>query len=173
MNRTEKTAFIGDLNEKISGSSVVLVAHYKGLTVAEITDLRVKIRTIGAGFKVTKNKLTQRALAKTLFEPLSNMFVGPTAIAYSSDPVAVAKVLAEFAKANEKLVLLGGAFGETLLDAKGVVALSKMPSLDELRAKIVALIQTPARRIATLLQAPAGQIARVVGAHARKDADAA
>jgi large subunit ribosomal protein L10 len=170
MNRTEKTAFIGDLNQKIASSSVVLVAHYKGLTVAEITDLRNKVRKIGAGFKVTKNKLTQRALVKTLFEPLSKMFVGPTAIAYSSDPVAVAKVLAEFAKANEKLVLLGGAFGETLLDGKKVVELSKMPSLDELRAKIVGMIQTPARRIATLLQAPAGQIARVVGAHSRKDA---
>jgi large subunit ribosomal protein L10 len=173
MNRTEKADFITDLNKKVAASSVVLVAHYKGLTVAEITDLRVKIRKSGAGFKVTKNKLTQRALAKTLFEPISKMFVGPTAIAYSSDPVAIAKVLAEFAKANEKLVLLGGAFGETLLDSKGVVALSKMPSLDELRAKIVALIQTPARRIATLLQAPAGQIARVVGAHSRKEADAA
>jgi large subunit ribosomal protein L10 len=168
MDRTEKTAFIGDLNQKVSASSVVLVAHYKGLTVSEITDLRVKVKNIGAGFKVTKNKLTQRALEKTLFEPISKMFVGPTAIAYSSDPVAVAKVLAEFAKANEKLVLLGGAFGETLLDAKGVVALSKMPSLYELRAKIVALIQTPARRIATLLQAPGGQVARVIGAHSRK-----
>ena len=170
MNRTEKTEFIGDLNKKVAASAVVLVAHYKGLTVAEITDLRVQVRKTGAGFKVTKNKLTQRALEGTLFAQLSKMFVGPTAIAYSSDPVAVAKVLATFAKSNEKLVLLGGAFGETLLDSKGVIALSKMPSLDELRATIVAMIQTPARRLATLLQAPAGQIARVVGAHARKDA---
>jgi large subunit ribosomal protein L10 len=157
----------------VSAASVVLVAHYKGLTVAEITDLRGKMRQSGAGFKVTKNKLTQLALKSTPFEQLSKMFVGPTAIAYSSDPVAVAKVLAEFAKANEKLVLLGGAFGERLLDAKDVMALSKMPSLDELRAKIVALIQTPARRIATIVQAPAGQIARVIGAHSRKDGEAA
>src|SRR5665213_289407 len=114
MNRTEKTAFIEGVNKKVSSSSVVLVAHYKGLTVAEMTALRVKIRDIGAGFKVTKNKLTQRALVKTPFEQISKMFTGPTAIAYSSDPVAVAKVLAEFAKANEKLVLLGGAFGEML-----------------------------------------------------------
>lgn len=170
MNRTEKSELISDLNKKLVASSVVLVAHYKGLTVAEITDLRVKVRNIGAGFKVTKNKLTQRALAQTPFEPIAKMFVGPTAIAYSSDPVAVAKVLAEFAKANEKLVLLGGAFGATLLNGDQVVALSKMPSLDELRAKIVGMIQTPARRIATLLQAPAGQIARVVGAHSRKEA---
>ncbi len=170
MNRTEKKELIETLNKSVSASSVVLVAHYKGMTVAEMTDLRVKIRNIGAGFKVTKNKLTQRALEKTPFEQISKMFVGPTAIAYSSDPVAVAKVLAEFAKANEKLVLLGGAFGETLLDSKAVVALSKMPSLDELRAKIVGMIQTPARRIATLLQAPAGQIARVIGAHSRNAA---
>jgi large subunit ribosomal protein L10 len=170
MNRTEKSEFVSDLNSKVAASTIVLVAHYKGLTVAEITDLRVKVRNCGAGFKVTKNKLTQRALENTLFAPISKMFVGPTAIAYSSDPVAVAKVLAEFAKANEKLILLGGAFGETLLDAEKVVALSKMPSLDELRAKIIALIQTPATRIAGILQAPAGQLARVVGAHSRKDA---
>jgi large subunit ribosomal protein L10 len=170
MNRTEKTAFIGDLNEKISGSSVVLVGHYKGLTVAQITDLRVKVRGIGAGFKVTKNKLTQRALVGTPFEQISNMFVGPTAIAYSSDPVAVAKVMSEFAKLNEKMVLLGGAFGSTLLDGPMVATLSKMPSLNELRAKIIALIQTPATRIAGILQAPGGQVARVIGAHSRKDA---
>ena len=111
MNRTEKKELIEGLNKSIAGSSIVLVAHYKGLTVAEITDLRVKIRNIGAGFKVTKNKLTQLALAGTQFEQISAMFVGPTAIAYSSDPVAIAKVLSEFAKANEKLVMLGGAFG--------------------------------------------------------------
>jgi large subunit ribosomal protein L10 len=170
MNRTEKTALIEDLNKKLVASSVVLVAHYKGLTVAEITDLRVKVRNIGAGFKVTKNKLTRRALAKTPFEQVANMFTGPTAIAYSSDPVAVAKVLAEFAKVNEKLVLLGGAFGSLLLDGAKVVELSKMPSLDELRAKIIALIQTPATRIAGILQAPGGQVARVIGAHSRKAA---
>jgi large subunit ribosomal protein L10 len=168
MNRTEKTAFIDDLNTKVAASTVVLVAHYKGLTVAEITDLRVKARNAGAGFKVTKNKLTQLALKGTLFEQLSSKFIGPTAIAYSSDPVAAAKILADFAKANEKLVLLGGAFGETLLDAQGVVALSKMPSLDELRAKIIGLISAPAQRIASILQAPGGQVARVIGAHSRK-----
>ncbi len=170
MNRTEKQTFIENINSSVAASSVVLVAHYKGLSVAEMTALRVKIRGIGAGFKVTKNKLTQRALANTPFEQISAMFVGPTAIAYSSDPVAIAKVLAEFAKANEKLVMLGGAFGETLLDAKGVVELSKLPSLDELRAKIIGLISAPAQRIASILQAPGGQIARVIGAHSRKAA---
>jgi large subunit ribosomal protein L10 len=170
MNRTEKKDFIETLNKSIAGSSVVLVAHYKGLTVAEITDLRVKIRNTGAGFKVTKNKLTQRALTGTKFEQISAMFVGPTAIAYSSDPVAVAKVITEFAKINEKLVVIGGAFGETLLDTKGIVNLSKLPSLDELRAKIIGLINAPATRIAGILQAPAGQVARVIGAHSRKTA---
>lgn len=170
MDRNEKQVFIETLAKNVAASSVVLVAHYKGLTVAEITDLRVKVRKAGAGFKVTKNKLTQRALEGTLFKNISNMFVGPTAIAYSSDPVAVAKILTEFAKANEKLVLLGGAFGETLLDSKGVIALSKLPSLDELRGKIIGLIQAPAQKIASILQAPGGQVARVIGAHARKDA---
>lgn len=170
MNRAEKTEFIEGLNKSVAASSVVLVAHYKGLTVAEITDLRNKVRASGAGFKVTKNKLTQRALKSTPFEQISKMFVGPTAIAYSSDPVAVAKVLSEFAKANEKLVLLGGAFGETLLDSKKVIELSKMPSLNELRAKIIAMIQTPATRIAGILQAPGGQVARVIAAHSKKAA---
>jgi len=170
MNRTEKAQLIDGLNKSVAASSVVLVAHYKGLTVAEMTDLRVKVRGIGAGFKVTKNKLTQLALAKTPFEQISKMFVGPTAIAYSSDPVAIAKVLTEFAKVNEKLVLLGGAFGATLLDAPSVAALSKLPSMDELRAKIIALIQTPATRIAGILQAPGGQVARVISAHANKAA---
>lgn len=170
MNRTEKKEFIDTLSKNVAAASVVLVAHYKGLTVEEITDLRVKVRKAGAGFKVTKNKLTQRALVGTKFNNISGMFVGPTAIAYSSDPVAVAKILTEFAKANEKLVLLGGAFGETLLDSKAVVALSKLPSLDELRGKIIGLIQAPAQKIASILQAPGGAVARVIGAHSRKDA---
>ena len=167
MNRTEKKQLIETLNQSVQASSVVLVAHYKGLTVADMTALRVKIREIGAGFKVAKNKLAQLALAGTAFEQISSMFVGPTAIAYSSDPVAIAKVLTEFAKANDKLVMLGGAFGATLLDAKGVVELSKLPSLDELRAKIIGLINAPATKIAGILQAPAGQIARVISAHSK------
>lgn len=170
MNRTEKKEFIDTLAAKLAASSVVLVAHYKGLTVAEITDLRVKVRNAGAGFKVTKNKLTQLALEGTPFKQISSMFVGPTAIAYSSDPVTAAKILTEFAKGNDRLVLLGGAFGETLLDQAGVINLSKLPSLDELRATIIGLISAPAQRIASILQAPGGQVARVIGAHSRKDA---
>lgn len=170
MNRTEKKELIEHLNSAVSASSVVLVAHYKGLTVADMTNLRVKIRDAGASFKVTKNKLTQLALKDTLFDNISSMFVGPTAIAYSSDPVTVAKVITEFAKANDRLVILGGAFGATLLDTEGVISLSKLPSLDELRAKIIGLINAPASKIASILQAPGGQVARVIGAHSRKDA---
>jgi large subunit ribosomal protein L10 len=170
MNRTEKKEMIENLNSDLSKSAVVIVAHYKGLTVADMTNLRVKIRDAGASFKVTKNKLTQIALKGTLFDNISGMFVGPTAIAYSSDPVVAAKIISEFAKTNDKLVILGGAFGATLLDAKAVEVLSKLPSLDELRAKIVGLINAPATKIAAILQAPAGQLARVIGAHSRKDA---
>ncbi|MEI6730214.1 MAG: 50S ribosomal protein L10 [Pseudomonadota bacterium] len=170
MNRIEKKEFIADVNQSVNSSAVVLVAHYKGLTVAEMTALRLKIREIGAGFRVSKNKLTKLALAGTQFEQISSMFVGPTAIAYSSDPVAVAKVLSEFAKTNDKLVLLGGAFGATLLDGNAVTELSKLPSLDELRAKIIGLINAPASRIASILQAPGGQVARVIGAYSEKAA---
>ena len=165
-----KVATIDEVKSRIATSSTAVVTEYRGLTVAQISTLRRQLRTLGADYKVFKNTLVRRAIAGTDVESLAEFLVGPTAIAYSSDPVAVAKVLAEFAKANEKFVLLGGAFGETLLDAKKVIELSKMPSLDELRAKIVGMIQTPARRIATLLQAPGGQIARVIGAHSRKAA---
>jgi len=148
----------------------VLVAHYKGMTVAEMSDLRVKVRAAGAGFKVTKNLLAKRAIVATPYEKVTALFKGPTAIAYSSDPVTAAKVLHEFSKKNSKLVLVGGAFGETVLDQAGIAKLAVLPSLDELRSQIIALLQTPATRIAAVLQAPAGQVARVIGAHARKDA---
>ena len=170
MNRDEKATLVKSLNEGLSQSSVVLVAHYKGLTVANMTDLRVRIRKAGAGFKVAKNRLAKLALEGTPFTGMTGMLVGPTALAWSSDPVAAAKVLVEFAKQHEKLVLVGGIFGQTVLDAKAVDALSKMPSLDELRAKIIGLIQAPAQKIAGILVAPAGATARVIGAYSRKDA---
>lgn len=166
MNRAEKKAYVEQVHQALKGSSTVIVAHYKGLTVAEVSDLRAKVRAAGAGFKVTKNSLTKLALKSTSYESLENLLTGPTAVCYSEDPVAPAKVLAEFAKSNEKLVLLGGAFGEKTLDVQGVEQLAKMPSLDELRAKIVGMLNTPATRIAGVLQAPAGQLARVMGAYA-------
>lgn len=168
--RAQKQAWIDSTSGQVKDAGILLVAHYKGLSVAEITDLRVSVRKAGAGFKVTKNLLAKRAVAGTAYEKVAHLFKGPTAVAYSSDPVSAAKALSEFAKRNEKLVLVGGAFGNTVLDKAGIQQLATLPSLDELRAKIIAMLQTPATRIAGVLQAPAGQLARVFGAYAKKDA---
>lgn len=168
--RAFKQQSIEDTNVAVKDAGILLVAHYKGLTVAEITDLRIKIRAAGAHFKVTKNLLAKRALAGTNYESISSLFKGPTAVAYSSDPTSAAKALNEFAKKNGKLVLVGGAFGNTVLDKAAIQQLADLPSLDELRAKIIAMLQTPATRIAGVLQAPAGQLARVFGAYASKGA---
>jgi len=175
VDRTQKEATIADLQSKLGETSLVVVTRHKGLTVAEVTDLRGKMRAAGAGFKVTKNRLARRALLGTLFESLDGLFKGPTAIAYSKDPVAAAKVVVAYAKANEKLEIIGASLGKQLLNAEGVKALATLPSIDELRAKLVGMIQTPATRIAGILQAPGGQVARVLAAHAKKDeaADAA
>lgn len=170
MNRAQKKAWIEETNAQVLDSGIVLIAHYKGLTVAEMTDLRVSIRNAGAGFKVTKNLLAKRAVAGTRYESIIDLFKGPTALAYANDPVSAAKALSEFAKKNEKLVLVGGAFGDTLLDKAAINQLASLPSLDQLRAKILALLNTPATRIAGVLQAPAGQLARVFNAYATKDA---
>lgn len=167
MDRTQKEEQVSSLRETFEGAELVVVTHYSGLTVAEMGDLRGKMRAEGASFKVTKNRLTKLALAGTKFEGLADMFAGPTAIAYSKDPVAAAKAAVNFSKDNEKLIVLGGAMGQESLDLNGVKALAKLPSLDELRAKLVGMISTPATRIAGVLQAPAGQVARVIGAHAQ------
>jgi len=168
--RATKQQFVDDTNAQVKDAGILLVAHYKGLTVAEITDLRIKIRAAGASFKVTKNLLVKRAIVGTSYEKISHLFKGPTAVAYAADPVSAAKALSEFAKKNEKLVLVGGAFGNTVLDKAAINQLASLPSLDELRAKIIAMLQTPATRIAGVLQAPAGQLARVFGAYATKGA---
>ncbi len=170
MNRTQKKEWIDSTNSKVAEAGIVLVAHYKGLTVAQMNELRGNIRKAGAGFKVTKNLLAKRAIVGTPYEKVSHLFKGPTAIAYANDPVAAAKALAEFAKKNDKLVLVGGAFGEVVLDKAAIQQLATLPSLDELRSRIIAMIQTPATRIAGVLQAPAGQLARVFNAYATKDA---
>lgn len=168
MNRTQKKEWVEDMNGHYMASEILLVVHYKGLTVAEMTALRGKVREAGAGLKVTKNLLSRIALKGTNYESLADLFTGPTAVAYANDPVSAAKVLADFAKDNEKLVLVGGKFGETVLDVNGIQALAKLPSLDELRARIIAMLVTPATRIAGVLQAPAGQLARVCGAYGAK-----
>jgi len=152
---------------------MVVVTRNAGLTVAEATDLRRKMRASGSTFKVAKNRLTNLAVEGTRFDGIRPMLTGPIALAWSTDPVAVAKTAVEFAKTNDKFVLVGGALGTQTLDADGVKALAELPSLDELRARLVGMISTPATRIAGVLQAPAGQLARVFGAYAKKDEESA
>ena len=168
MDRAQKTELVTSLNGVFADAGVVVVTHYIGLSVPEMSDLRARMADAGASFKVTKNRLAKLALEGTPASGISELFQGPTAIAYSKDPVAAPKVAAGFAKENEKLVILGGTMGETVLDANGVKALASLPSLDELRGKIVGMLNTPATRIAGVLQAPAGQVARVLGAYAAK-----
>lgn len=173
MLRAEKVQVIDDLHGLFQTAGVVIVTHYQGLTVAEITDLRRQMRAAGASFSVNKNRLVKLALDGTPHAPIAELFTGPTAIATSDDPVAAAKVAVGYAKKNAKLAIVGGGFAGSLLSAEQVRALSDLPSLDELRARLIALIQTPATRIAGILQAPGGQIARVLKAHADKSAEAA
>ncbi len=168
MDRTQKEDLVAEMHQMFSGTAVVVVTHYTGLTVAEISALRAKMREQGAGFKVTKNRLTRLALDGTPYQGLSDLFTGPTAIAYSDDPVAAPKVAADFAKTNPKLVLLGGGLGDKVLDVDGVKNLATLPSLDEIRAKLVGLLNAPATKVAGVLQAPAGQIARVLAARAEQ-----
>lgn len=166
MLREEKEAQVTALRQTFEGSALVVVTHYSGMSVAELEDLRARVREAEAGFKVTKNRLTKIAIAETEFAGLTDHFKGPTAITFSADPVAAAKVTADFAKKNEKLKIIGGALGSQILDEAGVQALAKLPSLDELRGKLVGLIVTPAIRLATVTQAPASQLARVFQAYA-------
>ncbi|MCW8836705.1 MAG: 50S ribosomal protein L10 [Rhodospirillales bacterium] len=168
MDRTQKKDLVASLKGLFEGTGLVVVTHYTGLTVTEMTGLRDKLREENAGLKVTKNRLTRLALEGTKFQSLSDMFTGPTAIAYSEDPVAAAKVAVAFAKTNDKFVIIGGALGEQMLDVDGVKALATLPSLDELRGKLVGLIQAPATKVAGVVQAPAGQLARVISAYSQK-----
>ena len=168
MDRAQKAKLVDDLHGALSETECLVVTHQSGLTVAEVTALRRRMREAGASFKVTKNRLARLALQGTKFEQLSPLFTGPTAIAYSKDPVAAAKVAVEFANTNDKLTIVGGALGAQRLDIEGVKALATMPSLDELRAKLIGMLQTPASRIAAVLQAPGGQVARVLSAYAKK-----
>ena len=168
MDRAEKKASIAALNETFKGSAVVVVAHYSGLTVAQLQTLRKQMRAAGASVKVAKNRLAKIALEGSDVASIAPLLKGPTLIAFSGDPVAAPKVAVEFAKGHEKFVILGGAMGKTVLDPNGVKALASLPSLDELRAKIVGLIQAPATKIAQVVQAPAAKMARVVQAYANK-----
>jgi large subunit ribosomal protein L10 len=169
MDRAQKADSIEVLKGVFAESGAVVVTHYLGLTVAEMTDLRGRLRKEGAKLKVVKNRLAQKALSGA-GEGTHVLFKGPVAIAYGPDAVSAAKVSTQYAKDNEKFSIVGGMMGEVVLDAKGVDALAKLPSLDELRGKIVGLLQAPATKIAGILVAPAGALARVVGAYAAKDA---
>ncbi len=169
MDRAEKREFVSQLSDVFKNTGSVVVAHYAGLSVAQMNDLRSKMRAAGGTVKVAKNRLAKIALQGTESEGMSALFQGQTLIAYSDDPVTAPKVAADFAKGNDNLVILGGTMGPTTLDADGVKALAALPSLDELRAKIVGMVSTPATRIAQVVNAPAGQLARVVGAYAQKD----
>ncbi len=168
MERAEKRELVTTLRGVFEDNTTIVVAHYSGLSVADMTAFRAQMREAGAGVRVAKNRLAKLALEGTDVAHMSDLFTGPTLIAYSSDPVAAPKVAIDFAKSHEKLVVLGGAMGPTTLKPDDVKALATMPSLDELRAKLVGMISTPATRMAQVLSAPAGQVARVLGARAEQ-----
>lgn len=169
VDRAAKKELIGTLGEVFKTANVVVVAHYSGLTVAQMQVLRRQAKQVGVTVKVAKNRLAKIALEGTDVASIAPLLKGPTVIAYSGDPVAAPKVAADFAKANEQFVILGGAMGTTALNPDGVKALAALPSLDELRAKIVGLIVAPATKIAQLSNAPAAKLARVVQAYASKN----
>ena len=170
MDRAEKEQLVAKLNAVFSETSVVVVTRNLGLTVAQVNDLRGKMRDAGASYKVAKNRLARIALEGTDYGSISDMLVGPTALATSTDPVAAAKAAVAFAKTTDKFEIVGGAMGSHVLDVNGVKALAELPSLDELRAKIIGLVNAPATKLAQLANAPAAKLARVFGAYAAKDA---
>jgi large subunit ribosomal protein L10 len=170
VDKAQKADVVKTLNGVFAEAGSVVVAHYKGMTVAEMGELRARMRKAGASFQVAKNRLALRALDGTPAKGIANLFTGPTGIAVSKDPIAASKVAVTYAKENDKLVILGGVVGTTTLDVAGVKALAALPSLDELRGKIVGLLVAPATKIAGIVQAPAGQLARVIGAYSQKAA---
>ena len=172
MDRAEKQESITQLKEVFKAANVVVVAHYSGLTVAQMQTLRKQMKQAGAQVKIAKNRLAKIALEGADVASIASLLKGPTLIAVSGDPVAAPKVAVDFAKANEQFVILGGAMGKTALNLDGVKQLASLPSLDELRAKLIGLIQAPATKIAQLTNAPAAKVARVVQAYASKGAAA-
>jgi large subunit ribosomal protein L10 len=171
VDRGQKQKIVDGLQKDLTGTSCVVVTHQSGLSVAEITLLRQQVRDAGASFRVTKNRLAKRALDGTPFQPLSSLFTGPTAIAFSVDPVAAAKVVVGYANRNNKLTIIGGGLAGRRMDAAEVRELASLPSLDELRGKLIGLLQAPAARLARVLQAPAEQVARLLAAHAESQSE--
>ncbi len=170
MERAEKREVVTALHDVFAKTGVVVVAHYAGLTVADMTRLRSDMRSAGGQVKVAKNRLVKLALEGTDAKGIADLLKGPTCLAFSADPIAAPKVAVKFAKGNEKFVILGGAMGAQVLDAKGVSSLASLPSLDELRAKLIGLLQAPASKIARTLNEPGAQLARVFGAYGNKAA---
>jgi large subunit ribosomal protein L10 len=170
MDRSQKAESVSALNAVFNEVGLVVVTRNLGLSVKQSTDLRTKMRDAGATYKVAKNRLAKLALKDTQYEGLEEYLSGPTALAWSTDPIAAAKAAVEFAKTNDKLEIVGGAMGSTQLNAEGIKALAAMPSLDELRAKIVGLVNAPATKVAQLVNAPAAKLARVFGAYGAKEA---
>ncbi|MCW3835784.1 50S ribosomal protein L10 [Sphingomonas canadensis] len=170
MDRAQKTELVSELNRTFGEASAVVITRNLGMSVAQSTVLRNKVREAGASYKVAKNRLAKIALEGTDYTVLADLFTGPTAVATSTDPVAAAKAVVDFAKTTDKIEIVGGAMGKQLLDAEGVKALASLPSLDELRGKLVGLLQAPASKLAAVTQAPASQLARVFKAYAEKDA---
>ena len=170
MDRSQKADLVDELKQVFTETSVVVITRNNGLSVAQSTDLRLKMRDAGAQYKVAKNRLALIALDGTRYKPIGDLLTGPSALATSVDTVAAAKVAVDFAKTNDKFEIVGGAMGDTLLDVDGVKALAALPSLDELRATLVGLIQAPASKIARTVNEPGAQLARVFGAYAAKEA---
>jgi large subunit ribosomal protein L10 len=173
MDRNEKADLVAELKQVFAETSVVVITRNLGLSVAQATDLRLRMRDAGAQFKVAKNRLALIALDGTQYQPIGDLLKGPTAIATSLDPVAAAKVATDFAKTTDKFEVLGGAMGSTVLDVNGITALAELPSLDQLRATLVGLIQAPASKIARTVSEPGAMLARVFGAYAAETAEAA
>ena len=169
MDRTQKQLLTATLHQDLSDTVCVVVTHQTGLSVAEVTQLRRQMRSAGAQYRVTKNRLVRRALEGTPFAALAPLFTGPTAIAFSRDPVAAAKAAVEYANRNTKLTIIGGGLSGETLDPAGIRALATLPSLDELRSRIIGLLNAPATKLAVLLQTPGSQLARLLAAHSEKD----
>jgi large subunit ribosomal protein L10 len=173
MDRAEKRELVSTLNEAWKDTGVIVVAHYAGMTVAQMTEYRKRVKEAGGSVKVAKNRLAKLALKDTDSVSISDLLKGQTCLAYSDDPIAAARISVKYAKENDKLVILGGAMGKTVLDANAVKALADLPSLDELRAKIIGLLQAPATKIARVLKEPGAKLARVVQARSAQAAPTA
>jgi len=173
VDRAQKRELVDRLNDQWKTSGVIVVAHYKGLTVAQMTDFRKRIKDAGGVVKVTKNRLAKLAVKGTDVESISDLLQGQTCVAYSEDPISAARVSVKYARENDKLIILGGAMGRTRLDSDGVKALADLPSLDELRGKLIGLLQAPAAKIARIVKEPGGMLARVLAAKGSEEAKAA